>query len=343
MMKRIFLSLLSFCLLYVPEVHAQQPFRFSQYFQNPVTVNPAFTGTEDFVDLKLGYRQQWSGLEDAPETYFVSIHGALRKREKSFGYQRNSLRISDPDVYRQQQRSGISSLAENTRHGLGGYVVSDRQGIFSQTAAVVNYALHYQIGNSVLTLGVGGGVVNRELDVSGITLGDQEREDPVYQAYLAQQGMITDFDLNAGLLFRNERFFIGYSMKGLMQGELYATVDEINARNQMEHYGMLGVRLPVSPSLMLVPGAFVSFSELEPTVFDINLRARYRDFFWIGASFRNVETIVGMAGANISDVISLSYAYDYGYAEVNNLSSGIHEVMLGFRLFNRDNAVPYMW
>ncbi|MFP4089546.1 MAG: type IX secretion system membrane protein PorP/SprF [Cyclobacteriaceae bacterium] len=78
------------------ESYGQQSFRFSQYFQNPLTVNPAFAGVEGFVDLKIGYRQQWSGIEDAPETYFVSAHGALRKREQRFGYQQNSLRISDP-------------------------------------------------------------------------------------------------------------------------------------------------------------------------------------------------------------------------------------------------------
>ncbi|MFP4094557.1 MAG: type IX secretion system membrane protein PorP/SprF [Cyclobacteriaceae bacterium] len=325
------------------ESYGQQSFRFSQYFQNPLTVNPAFAGVEGFVDLKIGYRQQWSGIEDAPETYFVSAHGALRKREQRFGYQQNSLRISDPSVYRELSRSGINSFFENITHGLGGYVVNDRQGIFNQTSAMLNYALHYKMGNTVLTLGVGGGVINRELDVSGITLGDQENVDPTYQAYLAQQGMITDLDVNAGLLLRNERFFLGYSVKGLLQSELYATVDEISTTDQLRHYGMLGVRLPISSSLMVIPGAFVSYSELEPTIFDVNLRLRYQDLFWLGASYRNVETVVAMAGVNISDVINLSYAYDYGYAEVNNLSSGIHEVVLGFMLFNSNNASPYMW
>ncbi|MFP4089547.1 MAG: type IX secretion system membrane protein PorP/SprF [Cyclobacteriaceae bacterium] len=246
-------------------------------------------------------------------------------------------------MYRELSRSGINSFFENITHGLGGYVVNDRQGIFNQTSAMLNYALHYKMGNTVLTLGVGGGVINRELDVSGITLGDQENVDPTYQAYLAQQGMITDLDVNAGLLLRNERFFLGYSVKGLLQSELYATVDEISTTDQLRHYGMLGVRLPISSSLMVIPGAFVSYSELEPTIFDVNLRLRYQDLFWLGASYRNVETLVAMAGVNISDVINLSYAYDYGYAEVNNLSSGIHEVVLGFMLFNSNNASPYMW
>jgi len=321
---------------------AQQSFRFSQYFQNPVTFNPAVSGTEEFVDLKIGYRQQWSGLDDAPQTYFISAHAPLSKKEKSYGFQNNSLRISDPSMY--EKLADARGLGQSPlSHGVGGYVVNDMQGIFQQTSAFLTYALHYNIGSTVISFGLGGGVVNRELDMEGVSVGNTEVPDNVYQAYLAQQGMVTDFDVNAGLFVRNEKFFIGYSAKRLLQNEIFASINDIEAAEEMEHYGMVGLRFRVNNTLLITPGAFVKYTADEPLLYDVNLRVKYDDMLWVGASYRNTQTVIAMAGISISNFINLGYSYDLGLAKVNDFTSGVHEIGLGFMLFNKNDTAPYMW
>lgn len=334
--------LLAGLLCFTLNAYAQQSFRFSQFFQNAVTFNPAVSGSEDFVDLKVGYRQQWSGMSDAPQTYFISAHAPLEKKQKSYRFQNNSLRISNPNLYNELAQSRRPA-AQNISHGLGGYIVNDIQGIFQQTTGFLTYALGYSIGNTVVSIGAGAGVVSRELDMNGVVVGDNEVTDNVYQAYLAQQGRITNFDVNAGIFVRNELFYVGYSANRLVQNEIFANVEEISATPQMEHYGMLGLRLNVNNNLMVIPGALVRYVSNEPLIYDLNLRMRYNDILWLGASYRNTQTVVAMAGITISNFINLGYSYDLGLADVNDFTSGVHEIGLGFMLFNQKDATPYLW
>lgn len=320
---------------------AQQSFRFSQFFQNTVTFNPAISGSEEFVDLKIGYRQQWSGLDEAPQTYFISAHAPLGKKERKSGFQNNSLRISDPGMYERlgAMRGGSSPIS----HGIGGYIVNDMQGIFQQTNAVFTYALHYTMGKSILSFGLGGGVISRALDLEGVTVGNTEIPDATYQAYLAQQGRITNLDVNAGIFLRHEKYYVGYSAKRLFQNELFANVDAIAASEEIEHYGMVGLRFNVNNTLLITPGAFVKYSANEPILYDINVRVKYEDLLWVGASYRNTETIIAMAGLNLNNLVNLGYSYDLGIGSINDYRSGIHEIGLGFMLFNKKDTSPYMW
>ncbi|WPP50131.1 PorP/SprF family type IX secretion system membrane protein [Catalinimonas niigatensis] len=321
---------------------AQQSFRFSQFFQNTITFNPAISGSEEFIDLKIGYRQQWSGLNDAPQTYYISAHAPLQgKKEKRYGFQNNSLRISDPSMY---ERLGTSRSAGNAiSHGIGGYIVNDTQGIFGQTSGMLTYALHYNMGQSVLSFGVGGGVNSRQLDLEGITVGNNEIPDATYQAYLAQEGRITNIDMNVGIFLRHENYYIGYSAKRLLQNELFANISAIGASEEIEHYGIVGLRFNVNNTLLITPGAFVKYTANAPVLYDINVRVKYEELLWLGASYRNTETVIAMAGLSLNNLVNLGYSYDLGIGDINDFRSGTHEIGLGFMLFNKKDTSPYMW
>lgn len=323
---------------------AQQPFQFSQYFQNTITINPAVTGSEEFLDLKLGYRQQWSGVETAPETYFVSAHSPLSRQEKEFPYQNNSLRVSDPNVYTRFKNSGNFRKLNPIHHGIGGFVANDRQGIFNQQSAFLSYALHIAMGaKTTLALGVSGGINSRRIDVSNVNLGDNEIPDPTYEAYLSQQGRTTNFDINSGVFLYSEKFYLGYSATRILQNEIYADVESISGKQVMNHYGIAGLRFTLNPNLAILPGVFVKYNGIEPLLYDLNLRFKFNELAWIGASYRNTDIIAGMAGFNINNFINLSYSYDYGFAEVSDFSSNTHEIMLGFMLFNKRDTTPFLW
>src|SRR6186713_1139634 len=58
---------------------AQQKPHYTQYVLNQYIVNPAITGIENYVDLKASHRMQWTGIQDAPVTTYLSAHGPLGK------------------------------------------------------------------------------------------------------------------------------------------------------------------------------------------------------------------------------------------------------------------------
>ena len=60
---------------------AQQKPHYTQYILNQYIVNPALTGIENYIDVKLSHRHQWVGIQDAPVTSYLSVHGPIGKKD----------------------------------------------------------------------------------------------------------------------------------------------------------------------------------------------------------------------------------------------------------------------
>jgi type IX secretion system PorP/SprF family membrane protein len=77
--RKIFSIILTIVLL--KAAHAQQKPHYTQYILNQYIVNPAITGIENYVDVKLSHRHQWVGLQDAPVTTYFTMHSAIGKKD----------------------------------------------------------------------------------------------------------------------------------------------------------------------------------------------------------------------------------------------------------------------
>jgi len=58
---------------------AQQRPHYTQYILNNYIINPAVAGIENYTDVKISHRQQWVGLDGAPVTTYITIHGPTKK------------------------------------------------------------------------------------------------------------------------------------------------------------------------------------------------------------------------------------------------------------------------
>ncbi|MEZ4738824.1 MAG: type IX secretion system membrane protein PorP/SprF [Flavobacteriales bacterium] len=56
---------------------AQQDPQFTQYMFNMLSLNPAYAGSADRVELKALSRHQWVGFEGAPTTQTLTVHSPL--------------------------------------------------------------------------------------------------------------------------------------------------------------------------------------------------------------------------------------------------------------------------
>src|SRR6266446_5036057 len=79
MMKRFLI--ISFLLIEGISLIAQQRPHYTQYILNNYILNPAISGIENYTDLKLSARNQWVGLDGAPQTFYLTIHGPLGKKD----------------------------------------------------------------------------------------------------------------------------------------------------------------------------------------------------------------------------------------------------------------------
>ena len=57
--------LLFLCVLMAgKQLAAQQKPGYTQYILNNYIINPAITGIENYTDVKMSYRNQWTGIDD---------------------------------------------------------------------------------------------------------------------------------------------------------------------------------------------------------------------------------------------------------------------------------------
>lgn len=77
MKKNGWIKIRSLCLFLVGivgSVSAQQDPMFTQYMHNPVSINPAYAGSRGTLNAVVMNRQQWVGIEGAPNTMTLSIN-----------------------------------------------------------------------------------------------------------------------------------------------------------------------------------------------------------------------------------------------------------------------------
>src|ERR1700710_2589897 len=70
-MKKLLLTIFIF-IMAMQLVRAQQKPQYTQYVLNNLLINPAVTGIENYFDVKTGYRSQWTGLQGAPVTSYIT-------------------------------------------------------------------------------------------------------------------------------------------------------------------------------------------------------------------------------------------------------------------------------
>src|SRR5688572_10437619 len=118
-------------------VHAQYVPNNSQAFQFMTIYNPAFSGVENFDDLKFGYRYQWAGFgKYSPKFINLAYHRRI-KQPLDLSY--NSSRISDFSTARNE------SLPRSKRmiHGMGVNIFQSSVGVIKSIGGSFTYSMNY--------------------------------------------------------------------------------------------------------------------------------------------------------------------------------------------------------
>ncbi len=91
-----------------------------------------------------------------------------------------------------------------------------------------------------------------------------------------------------------------------------------------------GYKILVSDDISILPSVMIRYVQPLPLGFDVNAKIQYQDLLWLGFSYRYNEGYAAMLGVNISSTINLGYSYDYTTTQLNTVSSGTHEIVIGF-------------
>lgn len=314
-------------LLALAEVVAQQLPQGGLYTLNPFVVNPALSGAYDFADVRLSYRRQWQGLDDAPQTAYLSAHTPLGYGEPVTATART------PRYSGGSHRSSPSAPVGAWRWGGGAVLLADQTGPTERNVAQLTAAGHVTLpGQWQLSAGLGAGMLQYMMRFDRIQTASPS--DPILPD--GRVSLLKPF-ISLGMMARRGNFWAGASVLSPNAISLAYTMPsgETSAR-LLPHYLLTAAyRLDISEEWAVFPQAWLKNVLGTPLSVDGQMRVQYADRLWGGVHYRVGDSMGALLGMILSPNLSLSYSYEYPISSLRSASVGSHEILLGFRFNNR--------
>ena len=294
-LKRITLGLVVLLGLNISQVKAQQEPLYTQYMFNTVSVNPAYAGTRNAMNIIALSRIQWAGLEGAPRTHNITMHTPLN----------------------------------NYKMGLGFSVVSDNIGPVNNFYFNVNYAYRVNITEKmVLSMGVKGGIYNYKVGLNELNVGDT---DAAFTGNLEQKFQP---NAGAGLYLYSDKWYAGLSIPKLVQTDLSGErTTASNLASLKRHYFLMaGYVLDINTNFKFKPSMINKVVEGAPPSTDVTAQVLYLEKYWLGATYRWGDAVAFLANIQINKQLMVGYSYDFTTSNLNSYNRGSHEILLSYDL-----------
>ncbi|MBC7566463.1 MAG: type IX secretion system membrane protein PorP/SprF [Pedobacter sp.] len=331
-------SIFAILLLLSVGSYAQQRPQYTQYIFNNYLLNPALSGMENYTDLRFGYRKQWAGIQDAPQTSFVSANFSLGDQY----LWRNALSLPEKGEDPMSKNYMQNYTSSPSHHGLGVIAVLDDVGPLSRLDASLTYAYHLQLNNALnFSVGVAAGISRIGLDRSQLSFESGE-DDPAISRTIVGQ---VKPDLGLGVWLYGANFFAGASVQQILPQKLVFTASptEFSTGKEVPHLFLTaGYRFFVAEDIAMTPSFMVKQVNPTPVSIDANLKVAFRDRLWLGGSYRKNDSFSAIAGVNINKTFNITYSYDFTTSQLNTVSNGSHEIVLGIQLNNVYEVVSSM-
>jgi type IX secretion system PorP/SprF family membrane protein len=285
--------------------NAQDP-TFTQFYANPLYLNPALAGSHGCSRFASNYRNEWPKLTGNYTTYSASW-----------------------DSYFRNISGGIGILATHDQQG---------QGTINTSMLGLIYSYHLQLGRKwKLQFGARAAWYQKFLDWDKLTFGDMidPRRGFIYSTGdVPRGGSRGFFDASAGLVLFNKYFFAGFAAHHLNTPNESMIVGESKMPMRFTgHMGaeiFLGKQSKYSNSTSIMPNVIYQyqngFMELS-----VGTYVKYGPVN-LGVWYRNRDAFIMTVGINTGK-FKLGYSYDVTVSKLNNgVSGGSHEISLGLNL-----------
>ena len=292
-MKKLFV--LSAVVLGSWTAQAQQLPLISNYLNTAYLFNPAYSGIEGMTEISVLNRRQWTDIQGAPETQFMAFNG--NRDDLKFGY--------------------------------SGYAFNDQTDIVARSGFYGSYAWHVKFTDrNSLSLGLGAGYVNNNINVAGIRVPDEL--DPVLFSALNTG----KFDLNFGFNLQFGDFSFGAAVPNLLAPKVDFSDNYLGPMqyHYMRHY-VVNTQYDVNLQkglMTLSPFVTVRANEVTIPQVDAGLMFNHKEYFYVGAAYRSSYAVTANTGLHLTENITLGYAYDFSLNTYGFALGNSHEFMLRY-------------
>jgi type IX secretion system PorP/SprF family membrane protein len=306
---------LGFCAVLAALQDNGQDLHFSQWFNSPLTTNPANTGFIPDADYRLGanYREQWSQVMSVPYRT-MSIWG-------------------DAQVFRDK--------IENGWLGLGGVLLRDDagSGILTSTEAYGSVAYHQMVGYaSLITAGFNTGWVNKRINTTSLKFPDQFDgqffDSQLPTSVVIDQPNINYFDMQVGMnyaYFPTNKMYLngGFSVQHINRPrESFFSTDPagFDSRISPRYIGFVNGSFKVNEQVILNPMAYYTYmAGSSESVLGLNAQYDLQDNgdqqVIGGLYYRAGDAVIPMIGF-VWKNIKLTFTYDVTTSAIKNYDGG---------------------
>ncbi len=253
---------------------AQQDFQLSQYMFNTLSYNPAYAGFNGTISAAGVFRQQWAGVEGAPQTTLITIDSPIRLLHGGAG--------------------------------LSMYV--DELALFRLQTLRLAYSYHMNLGQSKLGLGMHAGFTDMSTRSEKFNF-EGSNIDPITNG--SSDGYLKgfNFDLSVGAFYEvPDVYNISFSVIniGLKNKSME---DEIAYKNTPAAFLSGSYTFPLPEySVDLIPSAHIK-SDFTAVMPEISCIAMLKKQFWGGVSYRFADAVVILAGLTFKQM-NVGAAFD---------------------------------
>jgi type IX secretion system PorP/SprF family membrane protein len=294
MKKRILLLLALFIVIF-SEVKAQDP-QFTQFYANPLYLNPAFAGTARCPRICMNYRNQWPNLSGTYVTYSGSF-----------------------DMHVNALAGGIGLLVNTDDQARGTLRTNNFSLLYSYHAAITR--------EFSIKFGIQGTYLQKSLDVKRLNFGDMidARRGFVWntaEAIPSQNKRNVDFA--AGLLGYSRNYFFGFAAHHINQPDegLLGT-----SKLPAKFTGHAGAIIPLEKGNASYLSPNILFQQQQKFT-QLNIGLYYvKGSFVAGLWYRNADAFIALVGIQNAN-FKFGYSYDVTVSKLSGNTAGSHEISL---------------
>lgn len=297
----------------ISTVAVAQDVPFSQFYANPLYINPAFTGSVEIPRAVLHYRNQWHGFSNAFSTYSAAFDIPVKKLQGGIGL----------NILNDAQANGLLNSTQ----------VNLSYSVFIQLTKTFDLHAGFQTGFNRNSLNAGQLIFGDNLDSyygnHGVSQELQNLTDPNYNF----------IDFATGFLLFSERIFYGLAIHHLTEpNQTYYPESNSNSTLKRKYTAHFGAKLPVfthgynrkffdiSPNLIIQNQGI--FRQVNYGIFatkqGLSLGAWFRQNFGL-----RYDAIILTAGF-FKENWQFTYSYDWTVSGMRADSGGTNEVSLAF-------------
>ena len=284
---------------------AQDP-TFTQFYSNPVYLNPALAGSSGCPRIALNYRNQWPQLTGNFITYAAAY-----------------------DTYAKNLSGGVGIMAMHDQQGQGTIQTSMIAGTYSYYLKV-NRKFRIMFGGQAAYF-------QKYLDWNKLTFGDMidPRRGFIYQTGDVPRGNGSHgfFDVSAGMVGFTKNFYFGVAAHHLNRPDESMILGDsrlpIRITGHMGANIKLGQRGRYSSNTTLMPNVIYQYQNGFQQ-FNIGAYLKYESFT-IGAWYRNRDAFIVSLGIT-TEKFRIGYSYDLTVSQLGGVSGGSHEISMGINL-----------